>query len=627
MSFKFPLGLLGLIGIPIIIIIYIIKSKYTEQTVASTYLWTLSEKFLKKRKPISKLTGIITLILQILAVSAISLLIAQPVFIIKESAKDFCFILDGSASMNMRTEGVTRFDTAKSNIASLIDEAPDGSSYSLIFAGDTTDVAFEGITDKQQAKINLDRLEAGWCATDCADATLLAQSFFDSNRSTFIYLFTDKYYETGNIELVNVAGSVENFGFEEYSFGFDDRGVIGKGKVVSYFSDSSITVSLFAADEGVERYRAGAVTVSASAGIPAEFEISTTTTSYTYLELKITAEDALSEDNTVILYDAAKAQARRALIVSGAKDTPYIRSALQAAGKTSVEIVDAEDYSPSMTGYGLYVFNGYAPEYLPTNAAIWLINAIDGSGRDTGITYRDMQIPRDETGPGSYYLTEYTKGSSTMEKNLTNGLIGRRIAIRQYARYGVPRNFTTVMKVGTDPVIAVGLNENNDRQVVFAFAIGDSELGLSDDFLVLVKNLTEYSFPSVINDTVYTCGDTMTVNVVPGCANITITSPSGKNTTLDTVDTDICDVHLTETGTYTLNVKLIAGDEMVLYAYAAVPAVESGAGADGFMLLSGERENNLSDGYYDELIAFFIVLALLILADWGVYCYEQYQLR
>ena len=66
MSFLYPLGLLGLIGIPILIIIYIIKSKYTEQTVSSTYLWLLSERFLKRKNPISKLAGIISLILQIL---------------------------------------------------------------------------------------------------------------------------------------------------------------------------------------------------------------------------------------------------------------------------------------------------------------------------------------------------------------------------------------------------------------------------------------------------------------------------------------------------------------------------------------------------------------------------------
>ena len=60
MSFIYPLGLIGLIGVPILIIIYIIKNKYTEQIVTSTYLWTLSEKFLKKRKQINLLSGIIS---------------------------------------------------------------------------------------------------------------------------------------------------------------------------------------------------------------------------------------------------------------------------------------------------------------------------------------------------------------------------------------------------------------------------------------------------------------------------------------------------------------------------------------------------------------------------------------
>ena len=64
MSFLYPLGLLGLIGIPILIIIYIIKNKYTEQTIASTYIWKLSERIFKRKKPISKLRGLISLILQ-----------------------------------------------------------------------------------------------------------------------------------------------------------------------------------------------------------------------------------------------------------------------------------------------------------------------------------------------------------------------------------------------------------------------------------------------------------------------------------------------------------------------------------------------------------------------------------
>ena len=78
MSFLFPLGLLGLIGIPIIILIYILQSKYTEQTVNSTYIWTLSDKFLKRRNPLSGMAGIISLILQLLMVLVISLAIASP---------------------------------------------------------------------------------------------------------------------------------------------------------------------------------------------------------------------------------------------------------------------------------------------------------------------------------------------------------------------------------------------------------------------------------------------------------------------------------------------------------------------------------------------------------------------
>ena len=67
MNLIYVLGLLALLAIPIIIFIYIIKNKYTEQTISSTYLWTLSEKFIRKRIPINRLVGILSLILQIIA--------------------------------------------------------------------------------------------------------------------------------------------------------------------------------------------------------------------------------------------------------------------------------------------------------------------------------------------------------------------------------------------------------------------------------------------------------------------------------------------------------------------------------------------------------------------------------
>ncbi len=211
---------------------------------------------------------------------------------------------------------------------------------------------------------------------------------------------------------------------------------------------------------------------------------------------------------------------------------------------------------------------------------------------------------------------------------LTKDLVRRRIAVRRYAQYSVPpRNFTSVLSVENDSIVFAGLNKNNDRQVVFAFRIMDSDFGMKDDFLILVRNLMDYSFPSVLSETSYVCGDTMAVSVVPGCEGIVLTSPSGKSSTLDTLGADVCEVRLGETGTYTLTVKVQGKDETKLYAYAGVPEEESRSAAGSSMLLEGEREYNYSDGFYDSLLPFLILIAVLIFADWGVYCYEQYQLR
>ena len=117
MRFLYPLGLLGLIGVPLLIIIYILRSKYNEQTVASTYLWTLSERFFKRRNPLSGLTGIISLIMQILTVIFATLLIARPVFVVPASASEYCFVLDSTGSMNTEN-GNTTCDAAANGAAS-----------------------------------------------------------------------------------------------------------------------------------------------------------------------------------------------------------------------------------------------------------------------------------------------------------------------------------------------------------------------------------------------------------------------------------------------------------------------------------------------------------------------------
>ena len=134
-SFLHPLGLIGLIGIPIVIIIYLLKNKYTEKVISSTYIWNLSEKFLRKKNPIHKINGLLSLILQIISILFLTLCIARPIISIRDKAKNYMFIIDSSFSMNMKNdENETRMQRAKNEINKMVKESKNGSYYSLIYA-------------------------------------------------------------------------------------------------------------------------------------------------------------------------------------------------------------------------------------------------------------------------------------------------------------------------------------------------------------------------------------------------------------------------------------------------------------------------------------------------------------
>ena len=205
MSFMFPLGLLGLLGIPVIIIIYILQSKYREQTVNSNYLWHLSDKFLKRKNPLSGVTGLISLILQILMVIAVSLALSRPIITLPGAANEYCFILDASGSMSTYEGDKTRFERAQDEIAGVIDSSSDGSTYSLVVISDDRINVYDSLSDKGSAKDLLYQTSVSHTKGEKDDLLACAQEIFDENTSRLVYLITDKGYKThNNIELIFV---------------------------------------------------------------------------------------------------------------------------------------------------------------------------------------------------------------------------------------------------------------------------------------------------------------------------------------------------------------------------------------------------------------------------------------
>src|ERR687895_239850 len=112
MPFTTPLALLGLLFVPAVIAMYLLKLRRDEAVVPSTLLWTRLVADVEANAPWQKLRRSLLFLLQLLLVIALAILAAQP-FLERPAglARDIVLILDASASM-------AATDVAPSRIAS-----------------------------------------------------------------------------------------------------------------------------------------------------------------------------------------------------------------------------------------------------------------------------------------------------------------------------------------------------------------------------------------------------------------------------------------------------------------------------------------------------------------------------
>lgn len=612
MRFIYPLGLLGLLGIPVLIIIYIIKNKYTEQIVPSTYLWNLSEKFLKKKKPISLISGIISLILQILAVIIVSVLIAKPVITLPNTAKDYCFIIDGTGSMNFETNDTTRMEIGKIKIEELIESSKNGSSYTLIYVGATSRVVYENLSNKDKAIEMLSKLQPSGVTVGLTGIINHVQNYYNENKSLETYFVTDKDYTSSNINIINVSNNEQNYAiYDTFTF-VEGTNMKVSSSIISYADDAILNVDVYVNSELLTTKE-----VECKKGIVQEFSTYVNVTDYETLEVKISNDDALDLDNNEVLYNIEKTHSYSTLIVS---DRPfYLTSVIENVGNTDILVVSRDEYTSSMSGFSLYVFDSYTPNVLPTDGTVWLFG-VSSSIDQSGFSVQD--VIEDETG----IAATYPKNSTSIYRTLTSGLLKNQIYVTKYYKYGLYKNFTVLLTHEGNPLIFTGLTDSGNREVVFAFDLHDSNVPLLLDYLTLSKNLLNYSFPVILEESSYICGDTVELNVLSNCDSIRIETPSNDVSYLD-ISSEVTSYQTSEVGTHTIKV-MIGDQERVFNIFVGLPLDEQYSGEEVTTLeLQGVKENNYRDGIYDELIVLFVILAVIYMADWMVYCYEQYQLR
>ena len=606
MNLLYPIGLLGLIGIPILILIYILKSKYKEYTISSTYIWNLSEKFIKKKSPISRLSGLLSLILQILTVLFLSFALAHPIISIPDSAKNYVLIVDNSASMQIDS----RMEKVKDEMLTLVENAKNDSQFTIVLADEEAITLCNKETKKEKVIQIINSLTPSFISSTISNGLGIAQGYFDEDNTINTILYTDiRYASTNNIEVNNVENEEYNASINSLYYTKNDEIITFVGEVVSYNIEKELALDLYL-DEVLTK----SITISVISNEDSSFSIETPNVEFNEAKVVLNIEDDLSLDNQYKLFANESIDKYNVLLVSNKPF--YLQTILSVLGDTTIDVTSSYN---GKEGYDLYVFDGYSPTTLPTDGSIWLFN------NKTNIKNAGFTVQGPITLPNGGTLTQ-SRNNNDVYNTLTNGITGNKISVSRYIQYSVYSSYTTIMSYNSHPMIFAGVNENGNRQVMFSFDLHDSNLPLLLDYIILFNNMIQYSIPSICDQNHFVCGEELVLNVLPQCESIRINSPSGKPSFLS-LETDTVTYKLDEIGTYEILAK-INGQEKIFKIFVAFPKEEQNPIKEMETIEIIGNKNTIShNSTYDIQWLLFIIVIVLAILEWEVYIYEQRNVR
>lgn len=652
MSFLQPLGLLGLIGVPIIIIIYIIKSRYVQKPVASTFIWKRSLKYVKRKIPLSVILSLL-LILQILTVVAASLAISRPT-VKPLKSNETIYILDASASMQNTMDGQSRFEIAKEYILNEAENIGNNSRVSVIFA-DTKVAPEDVLVTRTEDKIDIRyQLEDVICTDGDADiegALEEASKIQELNAGATIKLITDKDYENvEGLEVVNISRVGEHnvsilsvveetlltgdyqFTAEVVSYGKGSECVMGIYVDGAFMGSKSVILPNTNMNEG------GTVRVIFTPNILTESSETqvivpiTNIKEYKEVKVVIEAKDGIQADNQFLLYSLTKT-APRILFVSskfksgsdGTVDSTKPTSLTIALasngfvtkGEDMFLSVDAVlDSGRSFSGYDLYIFEGVEPpegEDFPTDGAVWLFNPSKIPNVVSGV-----EILYDNEQSGDFEMMLASQSQTNVYTTITKNLDSK-IGLGKYKPMSHLGNFEKIFSCDNNQPAIIAGTSGGVRMVVTNFDFNHSEWPYKvTDYIILMNNLMTYSLPDVLPSRDFEIGQTVQFNAPAGATQLTF---KYEGIILDeTTDLDMKFV-LDKVGVY--EVEVLFNDETTAsYMLPThIPNGESNIVIVGENVVAAEiPADSVVEAEPIEIFPYLIALLILLLVtEWGVY--------
>ncbi len=650
-----PLGLLGLLTIPVLILIYIIKPNYQVKHVSSTYVWQLSLKYRKKRIPVNKLRNILIFICQLLILTAMALILSRPALVYNRNTdrSDVIAIIDSSASMYTQSNGETRFHRAVGDVAELSDStfSADG-AMSVILADETPEFLATRI-DRRNRSALMDILQeysddASACSYGTANidgAIDLCEEILAENPAAKIYLYTDTTYGyvPDSVEVVPVMGNEEwnasilgaeaeledgyymltvqvaCYGQEGISWPLEvnvqvkgaNANLSSEGNTISFkhtvdCKDGKTQTLIFRNGGGEDTD--GIFYSELQKGI-------SSFTSYQEISITLSEQDSFADDNSYQIYGGRKPLVN--VLYTSTKPNPFFTSALDILRNDFSEwwdfrITEIERElrgvpQPFVTeGYDFYIYEHAAPDLLPTDGVVFLA---DPDIAPTGAGFNIVGRQQYQT---SMYLA--AEEEHPILKNISAALI----SVTRYNMLNYDSAYKVLMSCDTNPLLLVR-NEGRNKIVVMPFSVHYSNIVQMPEWYTLLFNITNFFIPGTVNGNSFEVGAQISVNPRGSVLEVR----DANNTVLGTYerpeDAVSFTIPLTFTtpGVYTLRQNsYFNGSTTDLKIFVKIPAAESNIWATEDVLSEPVIEEKPDNTVQELLLWVAVALVSLLFIEW-----------
>lgn len=612
MSFLTPIFLLlGLLALPIIVM-YMLRLRRREVVVSSTLLW---QKLLRDREanaPWQKLRRNLLLLLQLLILAALVLALARPFFPIPSIISGSTVVLlDGSASMQATDGDTPRFDAAKAEVNSLINDLGGDNQMTLIHVGHTPTVLASATNDKTVLRNALSQTMPTTATPNWDAALALAAGAAQGFRDGRVVIVSDgglpddlPPLPTAPIYLP-IGESGENLAISALA----TRGTETGPQLFASVANQGILDqdALFSLTLDDTLYDSRRINIPAGSSTNLTWDLPEGTAA-------IAARLSDHEDDYLALDDVAYAVheggvTNRALLVT--EGNLFLEQVFRVL--PGIETFKASPGSDLMQEeFDLYVFDGVAlPDPLP-QADMLIINPPAGAAASSAADLLNV------TG-----IFSNTVAIRLADSPLLQFVEWRDVHVRQAKTVDAPWAQTLVEAEG-GPLILTG-EQNGQRRAIFTFDLRDSDLPLQIAFPVLMANITSWLNPGRAFDapTGLRPGDPVSISPAAATTAVLVEKPDGSVWTAAVGEAAIIFPETEQLGLYHVSQQDAEGTRAAgsfavnLFSpieSAIVPAPSLNIGQ---VLVETETEGDVGQR---EMWLWLLAIALIILViEWWVY--------